>query len=313
MKGLDLSRDFWLHCGLPMIQQEFPELLDKIAAGMCGSGSECYGFDDEVSRDHDFEPGFIIFLPDEGQIDEKSAFALERAYSRLPKEFEGFKRSLVSPVGGNRHGVIRTSDFFTQKAGSPDGMLSTEQWLSIPDDFLAEAVNGEIFYDPANIVRPIRERLSRMPHDVFLKRLAGQLLVMGQSGQYNYLRCLQHQEQEAAQLAAFRYCEAAMKTIFLLNSRYMPYYKWSFRALSHLDKLGYLKNYLYYLISTDNAETNQKTKKEMSEAVSLLVIDEIRSQGLSDDPSLELEQQAYVINEKISDANIRNLSIFYTV
>jgi len=40
---------------------------------------------------------------------------LERAYSALPKEYMGFKRSPLSPVGGNRHGVIRISDFFETK------------------------------------------------------------------------------------------------------------------------------------------------------------------------------------------------------
>ncbi|MBR0136978.1 MAG: DUF4037 domain-containing protein [Erysipelotrichaceae bacterium] len=313
MKGLELSRLYWLECGLPMIQQDFPELVDKIAAGLCGSGSECYGYDDETSRDHDFEPGFILFLPDESVIDQKTAFALEKAYNRLPKVFLGFKRSNVSPVGGNRHGVIRVSDYLNQMTGSPDGNLSTEQWLTIPDEFLAEAINGEIFHDPSGIIKPARKKLKEMPEDIFLKKLAGQLLVMGQSGQYNYLRCLQHDEPEAAQLSAFRYSEAAMKTIFLLNRKYMPYYKWSYRAFNELETLRYLKNYLYYLISTDNSEANSKTKKEMIEAVALLVIGELRSQGLSDDPSEELEQQAYSLNEKISDANIRNLSIFYTV
>ena len=313
MKGLELSRLYWLECGLPMIQQDFPELVDKIAAGLCGSGSECYGYDDETSRDHDFEPGFILFLPDEDIIDQKTAFTLEKAYNRLPKEFLGFKRSQVSPVGGNRHGVIKVSDYLKQKTGSADGILTDEQWLSIPDEFLAEAINGEIFFDPSGIIKPIREKLSKMPQDIYLKKLAGQLLVMGQSGQYNYLRCLQHDEPEAAQLSAYRFSEAAMKTIFLLNRKYMPYYKWSYRAFNELENLRYLKNYLYYLISTDNSESNRKAKKEMIEAVSLLVIGELKAQGLSEDPSEELEQHAYVLNEKISDANIRNLSILYTV
>ena len=58
MKGLELARDYFERCGRPMLERDFPELMPFLAAGLCGSGSECFGWDDEVSRDHDFEPGF---------------------------------------------------------------------------------------------------------------------------------------------------------------------------------------------------------------------------------------------------------------
>ena len=83
-----------------------------LAAGLVGAGSECLGFDDEISTDHDFEPGFCLFLPGEDVVDRRTAFLLERAYAKLPKQFLGFERSLIAPVGGSRHGVIRTADFF---------------------------------------------------------------------------------------------------------------------------------------------------------------------------------------------------------
>ena len=83
MKGLELSRSYFENFGRTMLE-EFPDILPKIAAGLCGSGSECFGFDDDISRDHDFEPGFCIFLPSEETVDRRSAFLLERAYSKLP-------------------------------------------------------------------------------------------------------------------------------------------------------------------------------------------------------------------------------------
>ena len=107
MRGLELSRGYFEAFGRPMLESQFPEILPYLAAGLIGSGSECLGFDDETSTDHDFEPGFLIFLPGEEIVDRRTAFLLERAYAKLPKEYKGFKRSLMAPVGGARHGVVR--------------------------------------------------------------------------------------------------------------------------------------------------------------------------------------------------------------
>ena len=128
MKGMELARAFYREFGEPMLREKFPELVPFLAAGLTGSGSECWGFDDEVSQDHDFEPGFCIFVPGENIVDRNSAFALERAYAALPKEFQGFRRAMVGPAGGARHGVLRTADFMMDRTGTPDGNLSMEQW-----------------------------------------------------------------------------------------------------------------------------------------------------------------------------------------
>ena len=133
MKGLELSYKYYLEFGSPMIHEQFPDLESVIAVGLVGSGSECFGYDDEISADHDFEPGFCIFIPDESVISSKEKFALERAYSRLPKEYMGYSRSALSPVGGNRHGVIRIGDFLRSKIGKENGDLSLSDWFFVPD------------------------------------------------------------------------------------------------------------------------------------------------------------------------------------
>ena len=68
MKGIDLSRAYYEQYGKEMLEKDFPELLPFLAAGLLGSGSECFGYDDEVSRDHDFDPGFCIFIPGEDKV-----------------------------------------------------------------------------------------------------------------------------------------------------------------------------------------------------------------------------------------------------
>ncbi len=313
MGGLELSREFFDAYGKPMLEAQFPHLLPKLAAGLFGSGSECFGYDDEISRDHDFEPGFCIFLPGEDEVDRRSAFLLERAYAKLPKEYRGFRRQPLLPVGGARHGVLRTGEFFQAMVGAPDGLLTAAQWLTIPEEALAEAVNGELYFDNLGEVTLIRASLAEYPADVRLKRLAGQLLLMGQAGQYNYGRCLRHGETAAAQLAAHEFVKSALSAIFLLNRRYQPYYKWSFRALRALPKLGNLASPLETLISTPNGPEDIPAKERIIEETALAVASLLREEGLSDLPGGELEAHAYAVNDRIGDGELRNMHILAAV
>ena len=310
MKGIELSKAFYEQYGKPMLEENFTDILPFLAVGLFGSGSECFGFDDAVSADHDFEPGFCIFLPGEEVVDRKRAFALERAYAKLPKEFMGYRRAMLSPVGGARHGVMRTAEFFEEKIGAADGVLTLSQWFKVPEQALAECTNGEIFFDNYGEVTKIREALCAFPEEIRLKKLAGNLLIMAQAGQYNYTRCMKHGEQAAAQLAVFEFVKAAMRVIFLLNDRYEPYYKWSFRALRALPKLSLEAEMFEYLLTTDNDGDMGEQKYDAIEGICADVIDELVEQGITKAICGDLEKHAYSVNDRIEDAQIRNMSIF---
>ena len=312
MKGIELSREFYDQYGKPMLEEQFPELLPFLAVGLTGSGSECFGYDDEVSWDHDFEPGFCIFLPGEDVVDRKAAFQLERAYAKLPKEFQGFRRSLMQPVGGARRGVIRTEEFFREKTGEGSGLLSEEEWLSVPEHALAECVNGEIWLDNYGEVSRIRSALAHYPEDIRKKKLAGNLLLMAQSGQYNYLRCIKHGETAAAQLAVFEFVRSAAETAFLLNGVYQPYYKWTFRAMRALPKLSINAELMEYLITTDN-DSSAEEKYQVIEGIAADTIDELMEQGLTKAICGDLEKHAYSVNDGIEDASLRNRHVLAAV
>ena len=296
-----------------MLREQFPQLLPFLCAGLLGSGSECLGFDDEVSRDHDFEPGFCLFIPGEEIVDRRTAFQLERAYAKLPAEFEGFRRQKMNPVGGQRHGVFRIDEYFTDKIGCPAEELTAERWLRLPDYALAEAVNGEVFRDEAGLLTDCRKILREMPEDVRRKRLAGHLLMMAQSGQYNYRRCLKHGETGAAQLAVGEFVRNTLSAAFLLNRTYMPYYKWSFRALKTLPGGEELGRSLEWLLTTDNSEAMAEDKYFCMEGIASEIIGQLQEQGLTEAVCGDLEKHAYSVNDGIRDSNIRNLHILYCV
>ena len=313
MQGLELSRRFYLEYGAPMLHAQFPEWEDKLAVGLVGSGSECFGFDDEHSRDHDFSPDFCVFLPEEDALDRKTAFALERAYAKLPKEYLGVKRLALSPVGGNRRGVLRLGDFLEQKTGTRNGELTLRQWLFLPEHALAEVVNGALFRDDAGTFTALRQRLAKYPADLRNKKLAGRLLLMAQAGQYNYLRCLKHKEPAAAQLAVAEFARHTLAAAFLLNDRYAPYYKWQFRALRELPLLSEQAETLELLLTTDNGDGFAQAKADLIEAVCSAVIAVLQDKGLTEAICGDLEKHAYSVNDHVADPELRNESVLFAV
>ena len=118
MRGIEGAREYFRLYG-KKIKEQFPDVMKYLAFGICGQGSECLGFDDEISRDHDFEPGFCIFLPDEDVVGRKTAFELERAYSDLPKEFDGANGGLFEYRNFSRQESGKGTDAFQTDSGFP--------------------------------------------------------------------------------------------------------------------------------------------------------------------------------------------------
>lgn len=315
MKGLELCRAYYEQFGAEMIRENFPEYEGLIAVGLIGDGSECLGYDDEISRDHDFEPGFCMFLPDESLVDSRTEFRLERAYAQLPREFMGVQRLRTAPVGGSRHGVVRIRDFLAYRLGMPRLPQSYDEWFGIPDYSLAQLCGGEVFRDDFGELTSIRHALASPPVDVRRKKLAGRLVLMAQAGQYNYGRCLRRGDEYAAQLAAIEFFNSAIAAVFLLEGRYMPYYKWQFRALSELSDFGRrLATMFGFLLTTGNDASVSRDKLRTIEDISRAIVERLRLEGFSAlEGTDDLERHAYAVNDGIADPDLRNKNIFYAV
>ena len=303
MRGIELSRSFYKTYGEPMLQTEFPELYPRLAAGICGTGSENFGFDDDISRDHDFDPGFFLWLSPE---DYKAyEFHLSRAYDRLPDSFEGVSVAGKSVYETARHGVRETGTFFRSLIGFPAAPETNLQWLGVPEYRLATAVNGSIFYDGAGTVTAIRAALSAMPEDVRKKKLAKHVIFAAQAGQYNYPRVLSHGEPGAAALALARFAESYVNAAFLLNRQYAPFYKWLFKAGRALPLLGEDIKKIERALS----DPPGKATAAVIETAAANMIDVLKAQGLSDYPSDFLEPHAYEIQRRIEDPELRNMHV----
>ena len=314
MNGLELSRAYYEAFGKEMIHNDFPALEGIVAVGLVGEGSECFGFDDEVSRDHDFGPRFCLFLPDsETLVSSRLEFQLERAYAKLPREFEGFVREKTSPVGGARDGVMRIGAFYEKFIGAPSAPEYLIDWLNIPEHFLATATNGAVFRDDEGTFSRIRQSLSQYPEDVWKKKLAAVLLQMNKSGQYNYRRCLQHGETCAAQLCVTEFCRAARRAAFLFNHTFEPYYKWAHRAMRALPKFSDFSETIEFLLTSPNDEDLADIKSDTMETIAISYIEELQRRGLTRAVCTDLEKHAYSLNDTIADPDLRNLNLFFAL
>lgn len=308
MQGLEIAEEFYRRYGKPMLEEQFADVIDRIAVGLVGEGSECLGFDDELSRDHDFDAGFCLWITQE---DERAfGFRLERAYAKLPKEFMGLRRAPLSPVGGNRHGVITIEKFYTRFLGAPNAPDSVERWLYTPSASLCSASNGKVFTDKLGVFSAVREVLrAGYPEDIRRKKLAAHTVLMAQAGQYNYPRCVARGETGAAQLAVFEFVRHAISAIYLLNNAYEPFYKWAYRGLAQLPALGHIGDALQTLTELDNSPVNADIKQTVIEDIAALFVGEFIEQELSKAVCGDLEKHAYSIVDGIEDAALRNLHI----
>ncbi|MBQ5333558.1 MAG: DUF4125 family protein [Oscillospiraceae bacterium] len=283
IKGAELCRRYFEAFGRPMLKRNFGEYLPKIACGLAGEGSECLGFDDELSADHDFGPSFVIWVDDETY--EKIGEELQRAYDLLPKTFMGLKR-LITPHGEGRTGVMRISDFLRKFTGFGHVPESTEEWLCTDDFLLACAISGEVYMDFSGDFEDIRRRLKvGQPEAVRLKKLAQQLALAGQSGQYNYTRAVKRGENAAAFVALGDFMQSAARAAHILCGKYAPYSKWLFKSTALLPRLGSIAD-----IIGDIAEG--KDVLNGIERICRMLGDEVRSQLITDSSEDFLAQLA---------------------
>lgn len=222
--GMKLAKQYYEKFGRNMIAEKFPDYEDKIAVGLVGEGSDCFGLDDKVSRDHDFGCGFCMWLTDE--VYDKIGENLQREYDKLPEYFRGF------PKLEKRRGVYRIKDFIKNLTGLENYPKCDSQWLDIPEYGLAALTNGEIFRDDSGIFSEIRQKYKYYPDNIRNVKLVQALAQAAQDGQYNYPRAMARRDILTARLHLNAFAENVIDIYFILNGKYIPHRKWCLKFTS---------------------------------------------------------------------------------
>lgn len=226
--GMELAREFYEQAGRPMLRQKYPEYAGRIAAGLVGEGSECLGFDDAFSVDHDFGPGFCLWLTKEDY--QAIGSRLQADYQTLVAQWSGAPARNVTPEGTNRVGVMEIDEFFLRFTGhthapKAESLQDIMTWNAIPAERLASVANGQVFEDPLGEFTRRREEFAKYPEPVRLCRLGQAVGRMAQAGQYNYPRAKKRQDTDMMYACLAEFVSAAQETAYLLDAVYMPFYR----------------------------------------------------------------------------------------
>lgn len=253
----NLARCRWFYekYGAPMIHEIFPEYEHRIAVGMVGEGSDCFGFDDEISKDHDYGIGFCMWLlpEDDRQIGE----ALQKEYDRLLEEYRqrlinsrGYEADIIELFLKKRRGVFEIHAFYEEllgtgaiwnvqeddESGQREPLLD-DVWQRLPEERLATAVNGEVFRDDLGTFTAIREQIRTYYSDEIRRnRIAEKLHEFSQYAQSNYARMMARKDYVTAKICVAEGMKAAMELCYLLDKAYAPYYKWMRKGMETLGK-----------------------------------------------------------------------------
>lgn len=232
------NRRFYEMYVAELIHGRFSEYEDRIAVGIAGEGSDCLGYDDAISRDHDFGTGVCLWLTDEDMV--RFGRSLSEAYNELVDSTE---RSYLTKRLRERRGVMTIHDFYSSilriDCDTESCRMTEDEWYRLDHSCLKTATNGEIFRDDLGSFTAFRKYLlNYYPDRVWRLRIAEQLHEYASSFQVNYARCMTRGDTVAAELCRAKGIQAAMELFFLLRREYPPYYKWTYRALSDLDEEG---------------------------------------------------------------------------
>lgn len=291
MNGLELSRAYYEEVGKPMLQAKYPEYVGRIAVGLVGEGSECLGFDDQYSTDHDFGPGFCMWLTKEDY--DKIGKSLQADYDALADKWRGFPVRNTTAEGAGRVGVLQIDEFYQNFTGyteapSAETLQDVLCWSEIPTEMLCTAVNGSVFVDELGEFTRRREAFAQYPEPVRLCRLARTLSKMAQAGQYNYSRAQKRGDLGMMYSSLSEFIQAAAEAGYLLNHRYMPFYKWRIHGMEQFERLKNLKPMLEQLMqkTADNAAITGEI-----EEICDYVLKELKAQNLTESDETFLDRQ----------------------
>jgi hypothetical protein len=281
MTGGRLAREYYENVVGPLVDTRWPGVTR--AAGRLGSGSDVLGYDDDMSRDHDW--GLRLTLLVDAEIAPAVDAHLE---AHLPDSFRGHPTRFATTWRPEPHHQVEVGDpdgFVVSRLGiAPPGDDDLVGWLTLTGQSVLEITAGDLFLETDGRISAARDRLAWYPDDLWRYVIAADWSRIGQELPF-VGRTAVIGDDLGSRVIAARIVRSAMHLGFLLERAWPPYPKWSGTAFARLPRVSVAAGHLTRAM---HAEVWDERESALIEALEVLLTTQ-RSLGF-DGPEHATEQ-----------------------
>ena len=191
---------------------------NKICIGLFGPGSECYGADDCISMDHDYEVGFVVVCDDD--IDEDVFDKLVLNYNLLEKEYED---EIIVKL--DKHGVFHYSDYVNNYLYNNNSLIT----------------NGKIFFNKKSQFYDLRNKIiNKIKYDR-LPNIANKTLEINQIINYNIERLRIREDYSSIEILNNHLVDRLIEYGYILDNKAIPHEKLQLKLLNDKNIKDFIK------------------------------------------------------------------------
>lgn len=235
IKGLELSESFFNENKALLFKKIPSSAIEYITIGLFGFGSECYGVDDEISEDHDFDQGFIILVEDSVPLTD--FLKIKQAYDCLPKLYKRF-----CLLNQTKHGVHYMKEYLNY--------LGVNDIKNISDESKALLLNGKLFYQGfASTFANLRYDIRKNSNYDFLIDLSLKALEINKYIPYNLKRSLDRGDLYTFKSLKNNLVNHLIEFYYIYHKMYLPHDK---LRLKLMDNNSIIKKWIYYILDHDD-------------------------------------------------------------
>lgn len=235
IKGLELSESFFNENKALLFKKIPSNAIEYITIGLFGFGSECYGVDDEISEDHDFDQSFIILVEDSVPLTD--FLKIKQAYDCLPKLYKRF-----CLLNQTKHGVHYMKEYLNY--------LGVNDIKNISDESKALLLNGKLFYQGfASTFANLRYDIRKNSNYDFLIDLSLKALEINKYIPYNLKRSLDRGDLYTFKSLKNNLVNHLIEFYYIYHKMYLPHDK---LRLKLMDNNSIIKKWIYYILDHDD-------------------------------------------------------------